>query len=62
MGKTHINAVEIAQHGDSIAVYVIEDQMELALGKVRGVINIRTNKLGQVEVTIDGIKAQIVEN
>lgn len=49
MGKTYTNAVEIALHGDSMEVYVLEDQGE-SLGKVCAVVRVTTDKDGNIKV------------
>lgn len=58
MGKASVNAVEMALHGDSVQVFILEDGEDYK-GKVRGIVSVYTNKLGQVEIVINGIKATV---
>ena len=49
MGKVSANATEIALHGDSMEVYVLEDQGTW-VGKVRAVVRVTTDEDGNIKV------------
>lgn len=61
MGTTTIGAAEIKLHGDSINIYVLEDK-EPYLGKVRGIVIIRTSPAGDIEIVYSGKNIKITEN